>query len=689
MPRIIEQILLAAVGVGYSYSFNAQAIIDYAVSKGSLVIAAAGNDNSKAKFYPASYDGVLSVAGTNFVDQKASWSNYGTKIDVASPGVNIWSTWKNNSYASKDGTSMAAPIVAGLAGLVANQFPNYTPLQIGEQIRVNSDNIYQLNPSYQNKLGYGRINAQNALSNTSAKSARINELTLLEVGNKNGIFESGENIKIGFKITNYLNPTSNLNISFSTNDDNIEFVKNGGNIGALNTLQEIQTSVDFLEVSIKSTAATDVDVDVLVTYSDNNYTDYEWITFSINPTYQIHTTENLEVTFNSKGSIGFDDYPTNLKGRGLIFKSGLNLMFEGALLYGTSASTVVNTARNAGADAKDNDFNNITPIIISSPGSFADKESYTKFNDAFATPQSLGIETEVYTYSFDGEENADFIFIRYLFKNTTGNTITNFYAGQYWDFDLDETSYDDDLVNYDFTNNFGYVYDDNGDPISTHIGLALLSSNQVGFFAMDVDGTNNNVISWDGFTDEEKWTTLSSGLDYASVDSSDISAVISGGPFEILPNEKLQVDFVVVAGDNLQNLTNNMAVAKNKYNDLVTSIENENILPTTFELYQNYPNPFNPTTTIKYSIASKVKSEKSNRFIPSGVEGFIVRLTVYDVLGREIATLVNQKQKSGIYEINFEASNYSSGVYYYKLTVGASQGSSNSFIQTKKMLLLK
>ncbi|MCB0729959.1 MAG: S8 family serine peptidase, partial [Ignavibacteriae bacterium] len=69
---------------GYSYSFNAQAIIDYAVSKGSLVIAAAGNDNSKAKFYPASYDGVLSVAGTNFVDQKASWSNYGTKIDVAS-----------------------------------------------------------------------------------------------------------------------------------------------------------------------------------------------------------------------------------------------------------------------------------------------------------------------------------------------------------------------------------------------------------------------------------------------------------------------------------------------------------------------------------------------------------------------------------------------------------------------------
>ncbi|MCB9208053.1 MAG: T9SS type A sorting domain-containing protein [Ignavibacteriales bacterium] len=64
-------------------------------------------------------------------------------------------------------------------------------------------------------------------------------------------------------------------------------------------------------------------------------------------------------------------------------------------------------------------------------------------------------------------------------------------------------------------------------------------------------------------------------------------------------------------------------------------------------------------------------------------------LTVYDILGREVATLVNQKQKPGIYEINFDASKYSSGVYYYQLKVGVSTSSATSFMETKKMMLLK
>ncbi len=85
-----------------------------------------------------------------------------------------------------------------------------------------------------------------------------------------------------------------------------------------------------------------------------------------------------------------------------------------------------------------------------------------------------------------------------------------------------------------------------------------------------------------------------------------------------------------------------------------------------YELSQNYPNPFNPVTTINYSISSNGN----------------VQLKVYDILGREVATLVNETKVPGNYKVNFNASNLASGVYFYRLQTG-------SFVQTKKMVLMK
>jgi len=97
------------------------------------------------------------------------------------------------------------------------------------------------------------------------------------------------------------------------------------------------------------------------------------------------------------------------------------------------------------------------------------------------------------------------------------------------------------------------------------------------------------------------------------------------------------------------------------------SVEQMNsLVPEKFELAQNYPNPFNPVTTIQYSIP-----DRSN-----------VTLKVYDVLGRELATLVNEEKDRGIYSINFDASALASGMYLYRLQAG-------SFIETKKMILIK
>ncbi|MBK8944490.1 MAG: S8 family serine peptidase [Ignavibacteriae bacterium] len=653
-----------------NYSNAAQAVIDYAISKGALVVAAAGNDNSDAGFYPANYRGVLSVAGTNNSDIKASWSNYGTKVDVCAPGVSIYSTWQDDpKYISADGTSLSSPITAGLAALVANQFPTFTPLQIAEQIRVNCDNIDNLNLLYNFQLGSGRINAYKALTNTNSKSVRISNLFFSEIGDGDGIYESGETINVSPTFTNYLNAISNLIINIETENQNLQILKNGGNIGSLSTLQNFNTPSDFFSISINENAEENIDINLKLTYTDNNYQDFEWITISINPTYEIQTTENLSITFTSNGSIGFDDYPTNLKGTGLKYKDGPNVIFESSLIYGTSATSIVNCTRNNDGD-KDLDFSIITPIKVNINSEVADKEGYAVFNDASASPKSLGIETEFFSYSFS--DNSDYMIVRYSLTNKSNANIDNFYIGQYWDFDMDDTSFDDDMIEYNFENEFGYAHDDNGDPVNTHIGLAVLSDDQKNFFAMDDKGSSNPTISWDGFTDEEKWSSLTSGKTYSSIGPNDISLVISAGPTILYPNTKRNFDFLIAAGDNLEQLTQTVIIAKQKYNDVLTSINiNEEDIPTQFELYQNYPNPFNPTTKIKYAIPQNDKYETSN-----------VKILIYDLLGREIKTLVNQKQNPGVYEINFDGSSLSSGVYFYKLTFG-------DFTSIKKMILLQ
>jgi hypothetical protein len=93
----------------------------------------------------------------------------------------------------------------------------------------------------------------------------------------------------------------------------------------------------------------------------------------------------------------------------------------------------------------------------------------------------------------------------------------------------------------------------------------------------------------------------------------------------------------------------------------------------TFSLDQNYPNPFNPTTKIKYTIPSVSQS---------GVEKSLTTLKIYDVLGNETAVLVNEEKIAGNYEVEFDAANLSSGIYFYKLISG-------SFVETKKMILLR
>ena len=96
----------------------------------------------------------------------------------------------------------------------------------------------------------------------------------------------------------------------------------------------------------------------------------------------------------------------------------------------------------------------------------------------------------------------------------------------------------------------------------------------------------------------------------------------------------------------------------------------DNKVPSAYSLKQNYPNPFNPTTKIKFDVANVKQAS------------LLVTLKVYDIMGREVQTLINEKLTPGTYEVTFDGSALSSGVYFYKLI-------SDGFTETKRMLMIK
>jgi len=158
----VEAINLSLGGRGDSDAVRSA--VNYAWNKGSVVVAAAGNDGGNIKIYPAAYAKAIAVAATNNKDKRASLSNYGGWLDVSAPGTGILSTYLSGTYVATGGTSMATPHVAGLAGLLAAK------PQVGTATKIRGiveSTAVDRGPVGKDKYhGWGRINAAAAVSCT-------------------------------------------------------------------------------------------------------------------------------------------------------------------------------------------------------------------------------------------------------------------------------------------------------------------------------------------------------------------------------------------------------------------------------------------------------------------------------------------------------------------------------------------
>ena len=258
----------------------AQDVVNQATNLGALVIASAGNSklkNEEFPIIPANLNNVLSVGANNESGAKSYYTNFGILVDVFAPGDDILSTVYPNNYDTKSGTSMAAPIVSGLAGIIKQQHKDWTPKQIYHQIR-STVKRFDTKYNYSIPENFGIINPLNAVkyNNTAFPNLKIPGISINEmlISGNSQIIDYKENDLI-LSVKNYLSTADSVNITLSPISD---FVNLSDTLFSFEKISGDSSKNLSLKIQLKqNNPFFEGNVEILVKYEAKNYLNYELI----------------------------------------------------------------------------------------------------------------------------------------------------------------------------------------------------------------------------------------------------------------------------------------------------------------------------------------------------------------------------------------------------------------------------
>lgn len=624
-------------------------IINYAIAKGCLVVAAAGNDGADAEDYPAAYDGVLAVANVRNNDVKNSLSNYNIKVDISAPGTGIYNTVNANEYANYSGTSMSTPMVSGAAALVKSKFPEFDMLQVAEQLRVTADAIDDKNAAYAGKLGKGRLNVYRALTEAQP-SVRNQKLTVVDKGN--GAVPAGDTVRLFFDLKNFLAPATGFTVDLETENTDAQILTRQLTVGTIATA-ETKTQVGPFLVFIKESVTDNEEIEFKLNYSSNanTYNDIEYFSIPASLDYRNINVNQIATTVTSNGRVGYNS-PNAGSGVGFVYKNR-SLLFEAALMIGNSATQVSNNSRSGEGES---DAHFIKKIRLKEVEN--DTTAFTgqaEFDDS-GSPNPLSISIKHRQLAFAEAPDDKYVIVEYEMENRSGRALNNIYAGLFTDWDIDEQNRD--ITKYDVISRMGYVTGKFG---GTSIGaVKLLSAGYDPLYYPLSYQVAGDPLQNGTFTSAEKFQTLSSGikangLGDAAANGLDVMFVSGAGPYNIPVNGKVKIAFAFIAGDDLPDVEASAAASQKKY-DLINNIRT---LPAGagFVLKQNYPNPAADNTTIEFSIPQKAATS----------------LDIYSIAGKKVRAVLSEELNEGTYRIPVDVSGLASGIYLYKLRYGNKQ----------------
>jgi len=624
----------------YTSSAFSQSIIDYAtINKGCLVVVAVGNDNGENVFYPAAYNGVLSVAATEQSDLKKNNSNYGFYVDISAPGEAMWTTGANGGFSTNGGTSMAAPVVSGAAALLKSQFPSYNNYQIAALIQATADDLNVLNPSYIDKLGSGRLNVFNGVSATTVQFLELtNHIT---TDNNNNIFVFGDTLFIEGFFENYLDPITGVTVTITSTSPYVNIIDGVTSLSAMGTLSTTSNSADKFVVEVLSGVPFNEVVTFKAVITNGTFTNNDYFTVILNPDY-INLAENLvATTITSIGKIGFNDV-NNLVGLGFTY-AGEQILYEAGFMIGDATTRVADVVR--GTAGQDQDFSSQQNVQFNPPYVSA-LDLYGVIDDSPLTIP-LDIRIEQFSYAYLNAPDDKYVIVVYEIENTGLTSLTNAYAGIFADWDI--IDYSINKAGYDVARKMGYVHSMNNDTI--YAAIKVLSFKAAINYSIDLDGSGGVNPNSSGFTTSEKYTTLSTTRNLAGgTNGADVAHVVATGNFSLNPGEKITVAFAIIAGDSLIDIQASADAAQIRYDTDALSVEesnDENELTI-------YPNPTTGVVQIYSNEAIK-------------------QITVRNILGETITETISP---------NIDISTYPNGIYFIEVVTAQ-----NRFSQ--KIVLLK
>lgn len=577
-------------GLG-GYSETLQMAIDYAaIDMDITIVAAAGNYDLEGDFYPAAYNHVLSVCAldtiystsagkridirTRFRDIVAGLAaTYAYSVDMGACGTALNTTNIGNDYISNSGSSLSSPFVAGAAALLRSHYPAMTGLQIAELLRVTSDSIdfYQENLPFKEKLGKGKLNMYRALTDNTSPSIRMRSFTAT---GKHGIhLLVDDTVTVTLDLWNYLQPTNNLSIYFSSTSSSVSILTPSINPGVIGTMNGLVTTSFPLKFKINPSATQSEKVHFRLGYIDpvTGYYDYQHFYVVINPSMLDITTSKIQSTITSNGLIGFD---AQQNGLGIQYNS-FSLLYEGGLLIGAPGNKVSDCVRGT-SGTPDNEFQLVKSPKYIDPA-YKDIEIQNKFNDSLAG-SIIGVEVEQRSYAFDQPGLDQCFIVEYQIKNNTSTVLDTLYAGLFFDWDIGPgTEYNKNRAGFDYTRKMGYAYSTVAS--RPYAGVELLTKENVTYYAMDngtvpdVSNINPNSGAW---TSALKYKAMKSGVGRAAAGMTsssgfDIANLTGAQLLSLSPGEVRTVAFAILAADNLSSLQTNADNIKTKFVSMKTS----------------------------------------------------------------------------------------------------------------------
>ncbi|MGB9701667.1 MAG: S8 family peptidase [Candidatus Kapaibacteriota bacterium] len=637
---------------GTSKSTTEQEVINLVINLGATVVAAAGNNNADTPFYPAAYDGVVSVAATDSNDTRAFFSNYNYSVDVTAPGIDIISTVPTNEYQKMMGTSMASPIATGVAAMIRMVHPEYSTLQVAEHLIATTDNIDSLNPDFVGKLGTGRVNALKAVTSLFPKHILVKSIEFND-GNNNLIFENNENCSINLNFANNLNDINNLRIYVrALGNSDITFNPKVIEYGLFLTNFEVKLKNVFA-FKLPNFNTFDEKIEFEFTFYDGDTLITRSISkLFVNPSYLNFNNNFVITTFNSKGNIGFNDYPFNEQGVGFIYKNSANVLYEGSLMI-SSDTLLADVARNEGQMNQDRSFVPVeylnylplaNPLLLAGQAFFTDNILIQDATPHISVKQTI----------IQPKQPDNVIYSIYDIINNKNKIQDSVYIGLYFDWDIGISGVDN-LTYWDKNLQFAVVKNISVDSLPK-IGIKMMSDFPVNFWAIDNDGhSEDNPGVWDGFTKSEKLRFLKSGIGRDSSSITDISNVISAGPIYLGLKDTVRICFALFANSTIEELQNSIGEIQQYADNSNLTKSNYNLEIEESKIVEIFPNPLNNNQQLNIVLQVQAKSK--------------ISLQLYDMLGRKVMDLLSDTLDKGKYLRNFDLTNIAQGFYCIKFNI--------------------